>query len=157
MSRSGDRTPMIESPAEPQRSILVPLAFWMSLLSSATLFASVSLAPRVVEWHAMHLATLDRQQQLVRIERQIQQLEKVTHSLEYDAQFRKELAAGDISPGDLLASDVEAPNLPLVVPWYIPLLRALSVSGDWRRRVLWLAAGLCVFAFVALRESAEVA
>lgn len=147
---------MAESSTVPEqpRSILIPLAFWMSLLSSAALFASVSLAPRVVEWHATQLATLDRQQQLVRVERQIQQLEKVTHALEYDPQFRNELAAGELSPSDLLTSDVDVPNLPLTVPWYIPVLRALSISGDWRRRVLWLAAGLCVFAFVALRDSA---
>lgn len=142
----------LPTPAEQPRSILIPLAFWMSLLASAALFASVSLAPRAVEWHATKLATVDRQQQLVRVERQIQQLEKVAYALEYDPQFRAELAAGQLSPSDLLTSDVEAPNLPLTVPWYVPVLRALSVSGEWRRRVLWLAAGLCVFAFVALRD-----
>lgn len=140
--------------SEPQRSILIPLAFWMCLLSSAVLFASIALAPRIVEWHALRLATVDRQQQLVRVERQIQQLEKVTHALEYDPQFREELAAGGFSSRELLTTDVETPNVPLTVPWYIPVLRALSASGEWRRRVLWLAAGLCVFAFVALRDSA---
>lgn len=137
----------------PERSILVPLAFWMSLLSSACLFASVSLAPRVVEWHAAQLATLDRQQHLVQIERQIQQLEKVTHALEFDPQFREELSRGELSSNDLFTSEIDTPNLPLTVPWYIPVLRTLSVPGDWRRRVLWMAAGLCVFAFVALRDS----
>lgn len=135
-----------------ERSILISVAFWMSLFASAALFASVSLAPRIVEFHSAQLTTLDRQQQMVHLERQIQQLEQVTQALEFDPQFRKEIATQKILPEDLVHSEVNGPNLPLTVPWYIPILKSLSASGEWRRRVLWLAAGLCLFAFVVLRD-----
>ncbi len=155
----------LRTPA-PERSILVALAFWMCLLSSAALFASVALAPRLVEWHELHLATLARQQQLVELEQHIQHLEKVVHALEYDPHFQSEVtrreiggpAEGELIPieqsltVDVTLPAVESPNVPLVVPWYIPILRTLSVPSDWRRRVLWVSAGLCVLAFVALRE-----
>ena len=151
---------------KPERSILVPLAFWLCLLSSAALFAAVALAPRLVEWHELHLATLERQQQLVELEQHIQHLEKVVQALEFDPHFRSEVtrreiggpAEGEVIPieksltVDVTLPTVESPNVPLVVPWYIPILKTLSVPSDWRRRVLWVSAGLCLFAFVALRE-----
>lgn len=154
-------------PAPPaERSILVSIAFWMCLSSSATLFASVSLAPRLVEWHELQLSTLDRQQQLVELEMHIQHLDHVVHALEHDPHFRAEVTRREIGSEtdtssipldksltvDLTAPRVSGPNVPLVVPWYIPILRTLSVPSDWRRRVLWISAGLCLFAFVGLRE-----
>ncbi len=158
--------PDLPPPAPPERSILVPLAFWMCLLSSAALFASVALAPRLVEWHELHLATLQRQQQLVQLERHIQHLEKVVHALEFDPHFQSEVIRREIGGPtegesipleksltvDVAMPAVEGPNVPLVVPWYIPIFQTLSVPTDWRRRLLWVSAGLCLFAFVALRE-----
>ena len=155
----------------PERSILVPLAFWMCLLSSAVLFAAVALAPRLVEWHELYLTTLARQQQLVELEQHNQHLEKVVHALEFDPHFQSEVARreiggpaeGEIIPVeksltvDISLPTVPSPNVPLVVPWYIPILKTLSVPSDWRRRVLWVSAGLCLFAFVALRERESAA
>ena len=164
---TGDMTtPAAPTPATPERSLLVPLAFWMCLLSSAALFASVALAPRLVEWHELHLATLQRQQQLVQLERHIQHLEKVVHALEFDPHFQSEMIRREIGGPtegesipldksltiDVALPEVEGPNIPLIVPWYIPIFQALAVPTDWRRRVLWVSAGLCLFAFVALRE-----
>ena len=136
-----------------ERSILISIAFWMCLFTSAALLASVSLAPRIVEWHSASLTTLNRQQQMVRLERQIQQLEKLTHALEFDSHLRRELDEGQVSLDELVSLNVEAPNVPLTVPWFIPVLKAIAVAGDWRRRILWLSAGLCVFAFVVLRDT----
>jgi len=143
----------------------------MCLLSSAVLFASVSLAPRLVEWHELKLSTLDRQQQLVEVEQHIQHLEKVVQALEHDPHFQAEIVRREIgAPAegesipleksltvDLMVPNVSAPNIPLVTPWYIPILKALSVPSDWRRRVLWVSAGFCLFAFVALREREQTA
>jgi hypothetical protein len=155
------------SPVPPaERSILVSIAFWLCLFSSAALFASVSLAPRLVEWHELQLSTLDRQQQLVELEMHIQHLDKVVHALEHDPHFREEVTRREIGSGaddasipldksltvDMTAPRTIGPNVPLVVPWYIPILRTLSVPSDWRRRVLWISAGLCLIAFVGLRE-----
>lgn len=164
---SSPPAPVLSPPAPtPERSILISLAFWMCLLSSAALFAAVALAPRLVEWHELHLATLERQQQLVELERHIQQLEKVVHALEFDPHFQAEVIRREIGgpfEGELFPLDksltvdaslpnVAGPNVPLVVPWYIPIFQTLSIPTDWRRRVLWVSAGLCLFAFVALRE-----
>ena len=138
----------------------------MCLLSSAALFASVALAPRLVEWHELDLSTLDRQQQLVELELHIQHLEKVVHALEFDPHFQAEVIRREIGGPevgetiplkklltvDLALPQIKAPNVPLVVPWYIPILKTLSVPSNWRRRVLWLSAGFCLLAFVALRE-----
>ena len=149
-----------------ERSILIPVAFWMCLLSSAALFASVALAPRLVEWHELHLATLDRQQQLVELELHTQHLEKVVHALEFDPHFqaeviRREIGGPEVGESiplkksltvDLALPQTKSPNVPLVVPWYIPILKTLSVPSNWRRRVLWLSAAFCLLAFVALRE-----
>ena len=165
---SGNMTevPSTKSPQPGERSILVSVAFWLCLLSSAALFASVSLAPRLVEWHELQLSTIDRQQQLVELEQHVQHLEKVVHALEHDPHFREEVARREIG-GDLGDSSIpldksltvdmtsprtSGPNVPLVVPWYIPILKTLSVPSDWRRRVLWISAGLCLIAFVGLRE-----
>ena len=168
---TGDMTtPAAPTPATPERSLLVPLAFWMCLLSSAVLFASVALAPRLVEWHELRLATLARQQQLVELEQHVQHLEKVVHALEFDPHFQSEVTRREIggpAEGERIPLDksltvdislpaVNRPNVPLVTPWYIPLLQTLSVPSDWRRRVLWVSAGLCVLAFVALREREPV-
>ena len=150
----------------PERSILISLAFWLCLLSSGALFAAVALAPRLVEWHELHLAILERQQQLVELEQHTQHLEKVVQALESDPHFQAEVtrreiggpAEGEVIPVeksltvDVTLPTVESPNVPLVVPWYIPILRTLSAPSDWRRRVLWVSAGLCLLAFVALRE-----
>lgn len=144
--------PLPERP-EPERSILMPLAFWMCLFSSAFLFAAVSLAPRIVEWHASELESLERQQRLIGLERRIQQLEKIAYALEFDPEFRNELARNDVSAGELMQTDFDTPNIPLTVPWYIPVFRALAVAGGWRRRLLWIAGGLCVFAFMILRDT----
>lgn len=149
-----------------ERSILVSVAFWLCLLSSAVLFASVSLAPRLVEWHELQLSTIDRQQQLIELELHIQHLDKVVYALEHDPHFREEIARREIGGGagdgsipldksltvDMTAPRTSGPNVPLVVPWYIPILKTLSVPSDWRRRVLWISAGLCLIAFVVLRE-----
>ena len=151
-------------PVEP--SILVSIAFWMCLLSSAALFASVSLAPRLVEWHELQLSTIDRQQQLVELEMHVQHLDQVVYALEHDPHFRAEVTRREIGSGvddgsipldksltvDMTAPRTSGPNVPLVVPWYIPILKTLSVPSDWRRRVLWISAGLCLIAFVGLRE-----
>lgn len=159
------RSPPLPTPT-PERSILIPLAFWMCLLSSAVLFAAVALAPRLVEWHELHLATLERQQQLVELEHHIQHLERVAHAMEFDPHFQSEVIQREIggpSEGESIPLDksltvdvtlpvVASPNVPLVVPWYLPILQTLSVPTDWRRRVLWVSAGLCLLAFVALRE-----
>ena len=149
-----------------ERSILVSIAFWMCLLSSAALFASVSLAPRLVEWHELQLSTIDRQQQLVELEMHVQHLDQVVYALEHDPHCRAEVTRREIGGGvddgsipldksltvDMTAPRVSGPNVPLVVPWYIPILKTLSVPSDWRRRVLWISAGLCLIAFVGLRE-----
>ncbi len=149
---------------------MIPVAFWMCLLSSAALFASVSLAPRLVEWHELQLSTLARQQELVELDQHVQHLGKVVHALEFDPHFQAEVirqeigspAAGDRIPldpsltVDLAVPRVAAPNVALVVPWYIPILRVLAIPSDWRRRVLWIAAALCLLAFVALREREPV-
>ena len=156
-------------PLAHERSILISVAFWMCLLSSAALFASVALAPRLVEWHELHLATIERQQQLVELELHIQHLEKVVHALEFDPHFQSEVIRREIGgpPNgeripldksltvDMALPKIKAPNVPLVVPWYIPILKTLAVPSDWRRRVLWISAGLCLLSFVALRERGE--
>lgn len=158
--------PATSSASPSERSILVSIAFWLCLFSSAALFASVSLAPRLVEWHELQLSTLDRQQQLVELEMHIQHLDKVVHALEHDPHFRAEVTRREIGGGadetsipldkslsvDMTVPRASGPNVPLVVPWYIPILRTLSIPSDWRRRVLWLSAGLCLIAFVGLRD-----
>ena len=158
--------PAVQPTPPVERSILVSIAFWMCLLSSAALFASVSLAPRLVEWHELQLSTIDRQQQLVELEMHIQHLDQVVHALEHDPHFRAEVTRREIGSGvddgsipldksltvDMTAPRTSGPNIPLVVPWYIPILKTLSVPSDWRRRVLWISAGLCLIAFVGLRE-----
>lgn len=157
-----------ESPQRPtDRSFLMLLAFWCCLCGAAVLFASVTLAPKLVLWHELEIETLDQQQQLVQLERQVQHLDKVVFSLEHDRRFQSELAQREMgrSPSgeelisvdpslrvDMRLPEIESPNVPLVVPWYVPILRALATPTDWRRRLLWGAAGLCVLAFAGLCE-----
>ncbi len=157
----------VHSPPSPDRSLLVPLAFWACLLAAALLFASVALAPKIVAWQELDLETIEQQQQLLMLEQQLQHLEKVVYSLEHDKRFQAEVARREIggyetgteiipvAPAlrvDVRLPRIESPNVPLVVPWYVPILRTLATPTDWRRRVLWTAAGFCLVAFTLLRD-----
>ncbi|RLS51586.1 MAG: hypothetical protein DWH91_18935 [Planctomycetota bacterium] len=157
-----------ESPSRPvERSLLVSLAFWFCLLTAAFLFGSVALASKLVIWHELELEATDQQQQLVTLERQVQHLDKIVHSLEHDKHFQAEIARREIGSTtagtemvivdpslqvDIRLPPIESPNIPLIVPWYVPVLRSLAVASPWRRRLLWMAAGLCVVAFTILRD-----
>lgn len=161
-----------QPPAE--RGLLIAVAFWLCLMTSAALFASVVLAPRLVECHDLQLANLERQRQNIELEQHVAHVEKVVHALEYDTDFQDEVLQQDLGgstrielntgedipvEGDL-AFDMSvptssAPEVPLMIPWYVPILRTLSTPSDWRRRVLWMSAGFCVLAFVGLRERGD--
>ena len=145
-------------------------AFWSALLLAGALFAVVALAPKLRTLAELDARFAENQFRLVELERQAQDLAKVTESLENDPAFAAQLAmlefsagrAGDerISvPQDLqlgTASTEAAPaatprvSSPVVPRW---LLEALATWQGLRLTLLAVAALVAVTALLALHES----
>lgn len=151
----------------PRQSWLVSLAFWLSLLFSAGLYAAVALSPKLLATVTLSRQREENQLRLVALEKQVQHLQKVIEALKHDPNFAKELARTDFetaypdeqripvdshlslnmrSAGPDLA--VAASNL----PWYTPLLSAVANNREASNTLLTVAALLVIYAFTFLQE-----
>lgn len=150
---------------------LVSLAFWVSLVASAMLFAAVSLAPKLLAWRTLQEQFRSQQTRLLVLEQQTEQLDRVVQALEQDPQFSAELARLEfdaLRPGEeVIAVDGSLSLNPIVHdrpearisaqsadPW-LPWLKRLA--GDEPLRLGLLAAAACVVivAFTFLHEGLE--
>jgi hypothetical protein len=148
------------------RGGFVSLLFWLCLGIAVGLYAACALAPRVVIWAELQAQSARNQAGLVNLEHQVQQLARVTHALERDSSFAAELARVELDaarPGGTriplppsLGFDPRAPRTPEVVaepfePWYLPAARLVVTDARLRWKLLGIAAGLLLFAFVFLQ------
>lgn len=151
----------------PRQSWLVSLAFWLSLLFSAALYAAVALSPKLLAMVTLNQQREENQLRLVAVEKQVQQLQKVIEALKHDPSFAKELARTDFetAPADEhripvdthLSIDLRSagPNLsvtPSNLPWYAPLLNAIGNNRKAGNTLLTIAALLVLYAFTFLQE-----
>jgi cell division protein FtsB len=144
----------------------VSLLFWLCLGVAIGLYAACALAPRIVVWAGLQAQSARNQAELVNLERQAQQLARVTHALERDPSFAAEVARVELDaarPGGTqiplppsLGFDPRAARTAEVVAepperWYFPAARLVSADRVLRWKLLGIAAGLLLFAFVFLQ------
>jgi cell division protein FtsB len=148
---------------------IISLSFWLCLVTAAGIYALVALAPRYLAYLNLHRQFHENQLQLVALERQTQRLEQITTALKNDPAFARELARMDfrttrpdeqrIPVDDSLSLsirpsgpdlDVSAPRL----PWFAPLLQFVVKNRKLGDSLLYLSAGLVIFAFTFLQDRA---
>jgi hypothetical protein len=148
------------------------MLFWTCLLLAIALFAMVVLSPKLLAYWQLEKEHYDNQVKLVRLERQVEYLNKVASALETDAEFAKELARFEFDafrPGDeRIAVDrrlsLQAPQSPepqfeplAAASWFALPLRTFVDNRQNTNRALLTAAVLVVFAFAFLQESSRPA
>lgn len=112
-SASGAATEYTTDPQEvaaemPQAtaSWVVSLCFWMTLVLASVMYAGVALSPKLAEWISAREQFAGNAAQLVRLEDDIEYLERVKNALESDPQFARRLAQASMpdqfSQGEIL-------------------------------------------------------
>ena len=154
--------------AEPRLSCLVSISFWLTLLFSATLYASAALSPRLVTWQGLRSDFYANQVRLVQLESQVRELDRIADELESDPRFAAELARVDfrarrsgevvIPVEDRLSLRSLVPATPVGRPpvesrWYRAPAHRLAGSGGLRNAVLLTSALLLIAAFAILHDS----
>jgi hypothetical protein len=150
---------------------VISLAFWISLLAAALLYAAVALSPKYLSYLELRSRYYAGQIRLVRLEKQVHYLQRVEEVLETDAEFAAELARSDFGasgPGeeripvdpelrlDGEASPAAMEALPHpALPWHTPLVRAMATNARLREGALVVAVALTLVAFTFLHESQE--
>lgn len=150
---------------------MVSLAFWLAILSAAGMYAAVALAPKLTAWLEYRDRWRVNQGRLVRLERKVDHLQRVTHALEHDPGYAAELARMEWNasrPGEeripvdedltLQAVRPESPQAATrgpsaALPWYAPAVQRVAGDERLRRWMLAAAAAIVVFAFTCLHPS----
>ena len=158
------------APKDGAAGLVLSLAFWLSLIVAAGLFAMGTLSPKVVAgWR--HAGELERQMARVSaLAEQVERLENEAHALESDPDYLAARARQDLGLkpegtrlikvlGDApLAATVEEAVDPAEPP-AASLKWVERVAGDslLRARMLTIAAALVLFGFAFLHERRPVA
>lgn len=156
--------------AEPLSGIAVSVAFWLALLSAVGVFAGVSLSPKLAVYLALEDQHRSQQQELMKLEHQHAELERVIAALKDDPQFAAELTRLEfdaVRPGEeILSVDssltfnpnaVARGSLPSAVtrsPWR-PWVAILAYNQRLRTVLFVTAAGLVLFAFGWLQDNSS--
>lgn len=142
--------------------------FWGQLLVAGGLYASVAMAPKLLTYVELDNEYVTGQTELVRLERQVFELRKITEALETDRSLLEELARIDLDasrPGEkliplqdnlTLQSRITRPFTPAVQSteqWYSPFLSAFAVNYQLRTTSLLVAAVLVLVAFTFFQPS----
>jgi hypothetical protein len=140
---------------------LSSLLFWTSLLSSAALFATVSLSPAICESIRLDGDLAERRRQNAALSEDVQQLQRLEQTLLHDRRFMAELRQREwkaSSPAIVTLPDLPkdageppaAESAGAATEWYHAVAVELSRSTALRRQCLTAAILLCLFGFVCL-------
>ncbi|MBT4865422.1 MAG: hypothetical protein HON53_09920 [Planctomycetaceae bacterium] len=155
---------------ERQHTWRVSLAFWLSLLFSAVLYAAVALSPKLLEFTTLDNEFQSNRAELVSVEQRVSHLERVSEALRNDPEFAAELIRVDFEasrPGDERIAVEPLLSLEAVpastrsasaaidgpLAWYTPLLEVLTRNQTLRMSLLAIAAVVMVGAFTFLHET----
>jgi cell division protein FtsB len=155
--------------AEPWSGMAVSLTFWLLLLAAAVLFAFVSLSPKALAYLTLWDQFQSQQEELVQLEQQQAELNRVIAALNDDPQFAAEMARLEfdaVRPGEEILT-VESslalePHAVHELPagrsekhsaWR-PWIAAAVQSQSLRRGCLLAAAMLVIIAFGWMHERA---
>jgi len=147
---------------------VVSLLFWCQLLIAAVLYGAVSLSPKLAVHVELRNDYLKTQSQLVYLQQQVTELQKVTDSLTNDPRLLQELVRVELNadrPGEermpvrrdlALQSRItqkrsHAPDVTRA--WYVPLLSAFAGNQRLRHASLLAAASLVLIAFAFFHPS----
>lgn len=154
---------------EPMAGVAISLTFWLMLLAAAALFALVSLAPKLATFLALRDQSLAQQHELVQLEREQAELERVIAALEHDPLFAAEMARMEfdaVRPGEeilavdsdlILTPNKSSPSVqPMIAtsPWR-PWVGILAEFQPLRWLLLAAAAVLVLIAFGWMQEKSE--
>lgn len=153
---------------ESRHAWMISVLFWLSLFAAALLYASVALAPRLLNYLRLKAEFHANQVRLVALEKQVGYLDKVAHAMEHEPEFREELARVDFGaarPGDeriavdpLLTLDARVETssgktASTSSPWYGPLLQHLADNDQLRSILLGGSALTVIIAFTFLQDA----
>ena len=145
------------------------VGFWGCLVAAAGLFGAVSLSPRVVEREGLERDYAARQSELLTLQREVAQLERVAARLVENSTLTAAVARHELQrspvgvrtlavPERLRHDPRDAAPVPIDVtydePVYLPVLQSLAASPERRLRWSLLAAGLLTFGFAFLHAGA---
>lgn len=145
----------------PLRETAVSLAFWVSLLMSAGLYAAATLAPKVT---ALESREQELRAQAARVETRVAEVDRLlreAHALETDGDYLAAVARRRLgvrnsdelvlesSSGAAPAAAERLPTLPAPTR-FASALAMLSRDGLLRSRLLVASAALILFAFTFL-------
>jgi hypothetical protein len=148
-------------------SLLISLAFWMSLLIAATMYAAVALSPKLADWINVRQQYLSNAMRLQELEDEADYLERVAAALKSDPEFAGHLVRAHQNVGqndsefvpvshDLLfgGSVRKTYDEPVVVqPAVASLVYHLASHEQHRYWLLAAAAGLTLTAFTLMNEA----
>lgn len=151
-------------------SLLMSLAFWITLVSAALMYAGVSLSPKLADWMQARQQLTSNAYRLQQLENEADYLERIAEALKKDPQFAQRLVQMSQSPASeaaLLDSDSIATQLRSETKtaakradsgWladarvHSAVIR-LASDLDLRRWLLIAAAGSTLFAFTFLNDA----
>jgi len=148
-------------------SLLMSVAFWLTLLVSALMYAAVSLSPKLADWIIVRQQYASNAARLKQLEDEADYLERVAAALKSDPEFARHLVrAAQSTPAantdfvpvsqDLMfgESNQTAQEPPHVVqPAIAALVFHLASHQTHRTRLLASAAGLTLLAFTLLNDA----
>lgn len=151
-------------------SLLMSLAFWITLVSAALMYAGVSLSPKLADWMQARHQLTSNAYRLQQLENEADYLERIADALKKDPQFAQRLVQLSQSPTSeaaLLDSEAIAAQLRsetksavkrsesgwLADPRVHSAVIRLASDLDLRRRLLIAAAASTLFAFTLLNDA----
>ncbi len=93
--------PVPEKPVEVSQatgSLLMSLAFWLTLVTAAGMYAAVSLSPKLVQWMMVRQQLTSNALRLQQLENEADYLERVADALKKDPEFAERLVRATQSP-----------------------------------------------------------
>jgi len=143
------------------------VAFWLSLLVSATVYASVALSPKYFAYLELKGKYYTGQVELVSLEKQAKYLKRVIRALETDPNYAAELARVDFDANNREGESIPVDsNLELktkkltphqqktaTLPWYGPAVRILAENESLRSSLLIFSGFLILVAFTFLHDA----
>lgn len=143
--------------------------FWVSMFFAAGLYGVVALSPKLLATMKLDREYYNNQVELVRLERQVQYLERVTQAFQSDPEFAAEVAGFEFNAtrqGEqqilvderlTLAPAAAEPELPplRVMPWYAPMLEQLATGSALRTFLLCGAGAITLMAFGFMHDGRD--
>lgn len=160
-------TTVSDEPLSPLESFIISLGFWTFLFIACGMYSLLALAPKLLEQAKLQRQAIEMSQSIVGVESEIVHLDRLSHALQQDVEFRERLREAEFSiqrsgtsqikVADNLEYDARVPTKNVAKSqlqqfWYEPSLRELHSNSQMRFR--WLTGTISSFliAFLFMNE-----